>query len=64
MKKMKNVIVSCMYRMPGTNLSAFCESAEIILSGIKSNKTMFIFGDFNIEAQLAQLYMGFLRSDE
>ena len=49
MRKMKNVIVSCMYRTPGANVGAFCESLDNILSDIKSKKTMYICGDFNID---------------
>ena len=49
MRKMKNVIVSCMYRTPGANVGAFCESLDNILSDIKSKMTMYICGDFNID---------------
>ncbi|KAK2183282.1 hypothetical protein NP493_317g00007 [Ridgeia piscesae] len=49
MRKMKNLIVSCMYRTPGANVGAFCESLDNILSDIKSKKTMYICGDFNID---------------
>ena len=49
MRKMKNVIVSCMYRTPGANVGAFYESLDNILSDIKSKKTMYICGDFNID---------------
>ena len=48
-RKMKNVIVSCMYTTPGANVGAFCESVDNILSDIKSKKTMYICGDFNID---------------
>ena len=49
MRKMKNVIVSCIYRTPGANVRAFCEALDNILSNIKSKKTMYICGDFNID---------------
>ena len=44
MKRMKNVIVSCMYRTPGANVGAFCESLDNIFSDIKSK-----CGYFNID---------------
>ena len=49
MTKMKNMIVCCMYRTPGANVGAFCESLDNILSDIKSKKTMYICEDFNID---------------
>ena len=48
-EKDENVIVSCMCRTPGANVGAFCESVDNILSDIKSKKTMYICGDFNID---------------
>ena len=45
-----------LYRIPGANVGAFCESLDNILSDIKSKNTMYIYiyiyiyGDFNIEA--------------
>ena len=48
-RKMKNLIVNCMYRTPGANVGAFCELLDNILSDIKSKKTMCICGDFNID---------------
>ena len=48
MRKMNNIIVSCMYRTPGANVGAFCKSNDNILSDIKSKKTVYICGDFNI----------------
>ena len=41
--------VSCMYRTPGANVGAFCESLDNILGDIKSKKTMYICGDCNID---------------
>ncbi|KAK2167144.1 hypothetical protein NP493_1288g01036 [Ridgeia piscesae] len=38
MRKMKNVIVSCMSRIPSANVGAFSEPLENILSDIKSKR--------------------------
>ena len=35
MTNMKNVIVSYMYRTPGSNVGAFCEALDNILCDIK-----------------------------
>ena len=44
-----NVIVSCIYRTPGSPLDTFCENLELNLSDVKSIKTIFVCGDFNID---------------
>ena len=49
MPKMKNVIISCVYRTPGARLDTFCESLENIISGMNVNKAIYICGDFNID---------------
>ena len=48
-KNHTNVVVSCMYRTPGSNLDMFCENIEHILNDAKSIKTIFVCGDFNID---------------
>ena len=45
-KNHTNVVVSCMYRTPGSNLDIFCENIEHILNDVKS---IFVCGDFNID---------------
>lgn len=48
MAKKKNVIVSCVYRAPGSNIEIFKDSMEGMFA--KTNqKVMFICGDFNID---------------
>ena len=42
-KNHTNVVVSCMYRTPGSNLDTFCENIEHILSDAKSIKTIFVW---------------------
>ena len=49
MPKMKNVIISCVYRTPCARLDTFCESLETIISGMNVNKALYICGDFNID---------------
>ena len=48
MEKKKNIIVSCMYRTPGSNIDSFIN--WVAEKCTKSNhKTMFICGDYNID---------------
>lgn len=46
-EKKKNIILSCIYRSPGSNIETFTEWMEKSFS--ISNKTLFICGDFNID---------------
>lgn len=48
MEKNRNVIVSCIYRAPGSNIVTFSEWMESVFSKI-GNKTVFVCGDFNID---------------
>ena len=48
-KNHTNVVVSCIYRTPGSPIDTFCENLERNLSDVKSIKTIFVFGDFNID---------------
>ena len=43
------VVVSCIYRIPGSPIDTFCETLELNLSDVKSIKTIFVYGDFNID---------------
>ena len=45
----KNVIVSCVYRTPGSNMEQFTEYIEQYMKSINSNKTVYMCGDFNID---------------
>ena len=47
-KNHTNVVVSCIYRTPGSPIVTFCENLELNLSDVKSIKTIFVCGDFNI----------------
>ena len=49
LKKYKNIIVSCVYRTPGSDVDLFCESLEQIFTDVVPRKSMFICGDFNID---------------
>ena len=44
-----NIIVSCIYRKPGSNIDTFCENVERIFENNPHNKTIFLCGDFNID---------------
>lgn len=44
-----NIIVGCIYRPPGNNISTFNEKFELLLHDInKTNKKAYIMGDYNI----------------
>ena len=45
--KKENVIVSCVYRKPGSNIEVFKDSMEGLFA--KTNKFVLICGDFNID---------------
>ncbi len=47
-EKEKNIIISCIYRTPGSNSELFKDWIEDVFSK-KSNKMTFICGDFNID---------------
>lgn len=47
-EKKKNVIVSCVYRTPGTSITIFNEWMDKLFSPV-TQKTLFICGDFNID---------------
>ncbi len=47
-KKRKNVIVSCIYRAPGSNVELFKEWMEKMFS-VNNQKDLFICGDYNID---------------
>lgn len=48
LKKKKNIIVSCIYRSPGSNIDTFKDWMEEAFTKT-SQKVMFICGDFNID---------------
>lgn len=47
-EKTKNVVISCIYRAPGTNIELFRKWMEDMYLQ-KSNKIVYICGDFNID---------------
>ncbi|XP_024136829.1 uncharacterized protein LOC112151929, partial [Oryzias melastigma] len=47
-EKRKNVIITCVYRTPGSNMEQFIQWIEKMFSDVR-NKTVFICGDFNID---------------
>ena len=48
MEKKKNVIVSCVYRTPGSNIETFMCNMERLFSNT-NQKVHFICGDYNID---------------
>ena len=48
-KNHTNVVDNCIYRTPGSPTDTFCETLELNLSDVKSIKTIFVCGDFNID---------------
>ena len=48
--KKRNVIVSCVYRTPWSNVDIFNEHLEIMIRKVSNpNKSMFLCGDFNLD---------------
>ena len=45
----KNVVVSCLYRTPGSNTNDFSEILYDLYSELSVSKTNFICGDFNLD---------------
>lgn len=48
--KSKNIIISCIYRAPGSCIKAFTDKINASVDYIK-NKTLFFCGDFNINLE-------------
>lgn len=48
-EKSKNVIISCVYRAPGSNIDIFKDKMSEMFNSINSNKHLFVCGDFNID---------------
>lgn len=48
MERMKNVIVSCVYRKPGSNIDTFTDNMERLFTKTKQ-KINYVCGDFNID---------------
>ena len=45
----KNVIISCIYRTPGTDVDTFTDYIERLLKSIKNGKSIYLCGDINID---------------
>lgn len=47
-EKSRNIVVSCVYRAPGSNLELFTDKLTELIE-MSKNKTLFLCGDFNID---------------
>ena len=56
MEKIRNIVVTCVYRTPGSNVERFKESMEEIMNGLNESKTYIICGDFNIDLLNASIH--------
>lgn len=45
----KNIIISCVYRTPGSSINQFEEKMTEMYNTVKNNKFVFACGDFNID---------------
>ena len=45
----RNIIVSCIYRCPGSNIDTFSEHIVQLFVELTIRKTVFLCGDFNID---------------
>ena len=43
-----NIIISCLYRTPGSNIELFTEKLESLLQKFNHKKSYYLLGDFNI----------------
>lgn len=48
MKKQRNIMVTCIYRTPGSSIKTFSDNLEQLLVEMNENKMSIICGDFNI----------------
>ena len=48
-KSKKKLIVSCIYRTPGSDIDRFCEYMDQLLTYANPSKNKFVCGDFNID---------------
>ena len=56
--KQKNIIVSCVYRIPGSDIDRFCEYMDQLLTYANPSKTKFVCGDFNIDLLKQETHNG------
>lgn len=49
LEKMSNIIVTCIYRRPGSLMETFIEKMDELLSKVNENKTFLVCGDFNVD---------------
>ena len=49
MEKMRNIIVTCLYRKPGSTIESFTNQLEELLNKLHENKTYFLCGDGNVD---------------
>ena len=45
----KNILFSCVYRAPGSDLKTFADYIECFLKSIRNNKSVYLCGDMNID---------------
>ncbi len=48
-EKSKNLLISCVYRAPATNVDTFKDKLSEMYSSINNKKHVFVCGDFNID---------------
>ena len=49
LEESKNIIISCVYRAPDSNIDVFNEILDKIFTNHNNNKVQFACGDFNID---------------
>lgn len=48
MEKQRNIVITCVYRTPGSSVKTFIENLEQLLVGMNANKMSIFCGDFNL----------------
>ena len=54
----RNIIISCVYRPPGTSLTTFNEKIADLLNNMITDKVQIVCGDFNIDLLNQRVFKG------
>ena len=57
-KHKTNIIVSCVYRTPGSDIDRLCEYMDQLLTYANTSRNKFVCGDFNIDLLKQETHPG------
>ena len=49
LENQKNIVISCIYRTPGSEMDKFVDYMEQFVKSTKNNKSLYVCGDFNVD---------------